>query len=392
MIALVFLALFCAAVPAILFARNLQVFSAPENGDETPVSILIPARDEELNIAAAVECALANPNAEVLVLDDASTDRTREIVEAIAVKNSRVRLLRSEPLPAGWCGKNFACSHLAAAATHPLLLFVDADVRLAPDGAGCAARALRESGAQLISGVPREHVRTFSEILLVPLIHFLLLGFLPLRRMRSSSDSAYATACGQLILVDADAYKRSGGHAAIRSRIHDGLALAKQFRTAGFRTDLFDATTIASCRMYRTNGDTWRGFAKNTVEGLGSPARIVPITLILLAGQVAPFALLFCATRLSHLSLIVAAIAAGLALLPRLIAIRRFQQPVFSALLHPIAIVSLLIIQWVGLARFLLGKPTQWKSRQYGARLPALALTGDGVPATNAREQFPKRV
>ena len=363
MIALSWIALICAAIPAALFLRNLRVFVAPPpaaTGSAQRVSILIPARDEEANIAAAVHAALANPEAEVLVLDDGSRDRTFEIVSGIAAQEPRLRVLRGDSLPAGWVGKNYACSRLSAAASHPLLLFVDADVRLAPDAAARLGAALADSRVHLISGVPRQEVQTFSEKLLVPLIHFVLLGFLPLDRMRRSTHPAYASACGQLIMVNREAYERSGGHAAIRGSVHDGLALPKQFRFTGSRTDLADVTELATCRMYRRDADVWQGLSKNTHEGLGAPARIFPFTLLLGFGQVLPFALLPTGSWIAY-----AAIA--LALLPRVIAIGRFRQPILGALLHPFGVVALLAIQWCGLFRWLRGNPASWKGRVYSA-------------------------
>jgi hypothetical protein len=208
----------------------------------------------------------------------------------------------------------------------------------------------------LISGVPRQEVRTFSEQLLIPLIHFVLLGFLPLERMRRSTHPAYATGCGQLMMVDRGGYETAGGHRAIRGSVHDGLTLPKAFRTAGLRTDLVDVTALASCRMYRRDADVWRGLSKNTHEGLGAPARILPFSILLIAGQVLPFVLL--ATGMWQ-----AYVAAALALLPRAIAIRKFHQPLLGMLLHPFAVVALVAIQWAGLFRFISGKPTAWKGR-----------------------------
>ncbi|HEX8280763.1 MAG TPA: glycosyltransferase family 2 protein, partial [Chthoniobacterales bacterium] len=146
---LTWIALVCAAVPAAVFVRNLRLFSAPGpvSGTEN-VSILIPARDEEANIGAALSAALANARAEVVVLDDGSSDRTYEIAAEIAAREPRLRVIRGEPLPRGWAGKNFACAQLAAVAMHPVLLFVDADVRLAPDAAKRLVSALTETGAQ----------------------------------------------------------------------------------------------------------------------------------------------------------------------------------------------------------------------------------------------------
>ena len=223
--------------------------------------------------------------------------------------------------------------------------------------------------------MPRQEVEGFSQTLLIPLIHFLLLGFLPLRRMRESRHPAYATGCGQLMVVKAEAYRASGGHGAISDRIHDGLALPKRFRASGFRTDLFDATQLATCRMYQSELETWRGFSKNTHEGLGAPARIVPATLLLLGGQVLPFVLFAITPRIG-----LAFFAAMLALLPRVIAARRFSQPILSVVLHPIAIVVLLGIQWAGLVRLLRGKSVSWKGRMVASPGSArLQRTGDRI-------------
>ena len=360
MIWLALLAFGCALGPAWLFARNLTLLHPPPASGNLPAAVLIPARDEALNITEAIMAALASGAAEVLVLDDGSTDRTAELVRAIAARDLRVRLLAGAPLPKGWLGKNFACAQLAAATEQPVLIFADADVRLTNAVAPRLGAFLEESGAQLASGVPRQITRTFSEQLLVPLIHFVLLGFLPLARMRASRHPAYATGCGQLIVVNAEAYRASGGHSAMRGRIHDGLALPKIFRAAGYRTDLFDATEVATCRMYRSNRAVWRGLAKNVHEGLGSPGLIGPATLVLGLGQIAPFLLLGAQARVVFLLALAASFSA---LAVRVIAARRFQQPFAAIVLHPFAIAALLGIQWWGLARYLLGRPPEWKGR-----------------------------
>ncbi|MEO5717534.1 MAG: glycosyltransferase family 2 protein, partial [Chthoniobacterales bacterium] len=308
---------------------------------------------------------------EVLVLDDGSSDATPEIVRQIAREDPRLRLLRGEPLPPGWCGKNFACSQLAAAASAPILIFVDADVQLAPASSPRLAAFLEQAGAQLASGVPREITRTFSEQLLIPLIHFLLLGFLPLPRMRRTRHPAYGAGCGQLFVADAAAYRASGGHGAIRDRIHEGLSLPKKFREHGFATDLFDATAVATCRMYQRDGEVWRGLAKNTHEGLGSPTLIIPMTLVLLGGQVLPFVLL--PTAGTSMVKLLATLACGLVLLPRIIAALRFRQSWLGVVLHPVAIIALLGIQWFGLIRFLRGRPAVWKGRAYPPRVRDVA-------------------
>ncbi len=360
-----------ALLPALVFRRNLGLYAPPPppGADRPAVSILIPARDEEGSIRGAVEAALASEGAEieVIVLDDHSEDGTAAIVLEIAARDPRARLEPAPPLPPGWNGKQHACAVLGRLARFPLLLFVDADVRLAPDGAARAAAFLEASGADLASGVPRQETVTVLERLLIPLIHFVLLGFLPLERMRRSRHPAYGAGCGQLFLARREAYEKAGGHAAIRASLHDGVALPRAFRRAGFSTDLFDATAVATCRMYHGAGEVWRGLGKNATQGLAAPEKIVPATLLLLAGQVMPPLLLGLALLSPGPVLIPAAIGTAALYLPRLAAVRRFRQPLDGALLHPVGIVIFLVLQWVALGRKILGRPAGWKGRSYSA-------------------------
>ena len=358
----------CALIPALLFWRNQHRYAYPPAPAGKPaVSVLIPARNEEGSIRGAVEAALASRGVEleVVVLDDHSEDRTAAIVRGIA--DPRVRLETAPPLPAGWCGKQHACAALAGLARHPLLLFVDADVRLEPEGAARAAAFLEKSGAGLVSGVPRQETVTFLERLLLPLIHFVLLSFLPMGWMRRFRHPAFGAGCGQLFLARREDYERAGGHAAIRSSLHDGITLPRAFRQAGIATDLFDATAVASCRMYRGADEVWRGLSKNATEGIASPGKIVPFTLFLGAGQVMPPLLLLLALAgvLQADVLLPATLGSLAGWLPRLAAARRFRQPLDGALLHPLAILVFLALQWSALGRQLLGRPAGWKGRAY---------------------------
>jgi len=369
---LAFIALVLAAIPFCLFFLNLFVYRPLSNlrpEIEKGVSVLIPARNEEANIRPTLEAVLANHGCdfEVIILNDHSTDRTAEIVLEIAARDSRVRLESAPPLPDGWCGKQHACHILANLASHPLLAFIDADVRLAPDVVSRMMAFMERSDAALASGVPQQELGTFSERLLIPLIHFILLGFLPMRAMRRTHWPSMSAGCGQLFIARRDAYQQCGGHAMLRDSLHDGLKLPRVFREAGFATDLFDATDLATCRMYQANLETWRGLGKNATEGLASPGAIVPMTALLFGGQVLPIVLLASAPRLSAPGLLCAALASVLAFTPRLIGALRFRQPLGSALLHPLGVLALLAIQWHALARYLLGKPSEWKGRSYRA-------------------------
>jgi glycosyltransferase involved in cell wall biosynthesis len=384
----------CAILPAALFCVNLRRFREPPPPGlpEPSVAVLIPARNEEANITAALEAVRASTGAalEILVLDDHSTDRTAALVLEQAGLDPRVRLVESPALPAGWNGKQHACWTLAHAAAAPLLLFLDADVRLEPAAiarmAAFARRSANGTPAALVSGFPRLVTVGFLERLLLPLIHFILLAYLPMGTMRRSNSPGFSAGCGQFLLCDRQAYFASGGHAAIRDSMHDGLLLPRAFRRAGHHTDIADITRLAHIRMYDTPRKVWLGLAKNATEGIATPAKIVPLSLILLLGQVGPLyplcvALLLLAyerfsgvgvaTATGYVSssrdllLCVAGVVAIALWLPRLLAARRFRQPLDSALLHPLGILVLLAIQWYALARKLANRPVGWRDRTY---------------------------
>jgi hypothetical protein len=372
---LVLTILILAAIPAVLCLVNRLIYRPLPTRPLQPhqpvpqVSVLIPARNEETAIGPAIESVLSQQGVELelVILDDHSTDGTVQQVEAWRLRDQRLRLCPAPALPSGWCGKQHACHVLAGLARHPTWVFMDADVRLAPGALARLARFMTSRGVHLASGVPYQELGTFAERLLIPLIHFVLLGYLPMPFMRWFGSPAFAAGCGQLFVADAEAYRRCGGHARIRQSLHDGLKLPHAFRSAGLRTDLFDATDLATCRMYRSAGEVWRGLGKNATEGLAHPLRILPMSLLLVGGQVMPFLLLgwwgmFAPTE--RLALVVAAVAAWL---PRWLGIVWFRQPVASALLHPAGITVLLFIQWLALFRSWFGRPAEWKGRAYPA-------------------------
>ena len=228
---------------------------------------------------------------------------------------------------------------------------------------------LESSRAGLVSGFPRQQTETTLEWLLLPLIHFVLLGLLPFAGMRRSNSPAYAAGCGQFLMVHRAAYFAAGGHAAIAETRHDGLRLPRLLRTHGYATDLADLTHLATCRMYRTAGEVWLGLAKNATEGLAAPGRILPLSILLFTGQVLPtlllVALLLRRTTASApvLCCIVVGIIAGY--LPRFLAAWHYRQRLRSALFHPVGIALLLCLEWWALLRQLRGRTVSWKTRSY---------------------------
>jgi hypothetical protein len=361
------LTLLLAALYAGTTFANLRLYRPPPpaRGEVRPVSVLIPARDEEANISAVLGTVLASRGIEfeVVVLDDGSTDRTAAIVREIAARDPRVRLVEGAPLPSGWIGKQHACWQLSLAARHPLLVYVDADVRLHPDAVARLAAFTADRSLGLGSGFPRQITLTLGEMIAIPQILVVLLGYLPLGMARAQpTDPRFAAACGQVLAVTRAAYDASGGHAAIRHCIHDGIRLARGVRAAGFATDLCDLSGLATCRMYSDWRSLWAGFSKNAREGMAT-LRALPVwTLLLGGGHLLPFLLLLVAEGLAF----------GLALLAVLLvwvaafatAARTGASPL-SALLHPFGVAVTLAIQWTA---FLAGprrRPAVWRGRSY---------------------------
>lgn len=369
------LALFCAAiglVPVALGLVNLAFYRRlPKTGRgaRPAVSVLIPARNEEARIEAALEAVRASRDIdfEVVVLDDSSEDRTAAIVAALAARDGRVRLERAPALPSGWSGKQHACHVLAGHARHDLMVFVDADVRLAPDALARIANHVGRTRLPLISGFPRQETETLGERLIIPVIHFLLLGYLPLFFARWFRSPMFGAGCGQLMIVRRDAYDRAGGHAAIRDSMHDGIKLPRAFRKAGIMTGLFDATDVATCRMYEGFAETWSGFAKNATEGMATPVALPIWTVLLFGGQIAPLGFLVggLLAGLAPTALMSFALAFAGTIGLRLVYARRFRQSLLGAILHPVGVALVLAIQWAAFVGARLGRGRRWRGRRY---------------------------
>jgi hypothetical protein len=360
------IALALALLPAGLGSVNLALLPRLRAGDgdalprDALVSILIPARNEAANIEACLRAALASAGTavEVVVMDDGSEDGTGGIVARVAAGDPRVRLLSAPALPPGWTGKVHACARLAEAARGTHLLFLDADVRLAPGAAAAMAAHAAWRRIAMVSGVPRQAIGSLGEALTVPAINLLLLGYLPGGGRASTRRPGLAAACGQLVLCDRAAYEAVGGHGAMRGVLHDGLALARLFRARGHATEVVDGAPLATCRMYRGFREAWAGFLKNAREGMATPLGL-PVWTVLLAGaHLWPWALLPAPQAVLALALVFALRAA---------VTWRAREPWWTVPLHPATMLVALAIQWTALVRAAFGRPAGWKGRAYPA-------------------------
>ncbi len=358
------------AIALVMTIINLKIYRVPApdaSPAESPrVSVCIPARDEETNIEACVRSVLDGDyaNVEVVVYDDDSTDETPAILARLAEEDARVVRAPHAPLPAAWVGKQHACHQAARAATGEWLLFTDADVRFSPS---MVRRTLAEAGAlgaDMVSTFPRQITKTLPEKLVVPMIFFILFSYLPFPRMRSTPDPSASAGCGQFLFVRTEAYTTIGGHESWKDSMHDGIKMPRTLRKAGYRTDLFDGTDLCSCRMYHGFSSTWRGFAKNAYEGLGSVGLLGFITVVHLVAHVLPWVVFVGALVgvVDPLAAGPAVVAIGLAYAQRLMLAGRFDQSRLGVVLHPLSVVLMTAIQWHSYALHVTGKRS-WRGR-----------------------------
>lgn len=366
-----------ALLPACMMKSNLPLFlhlpsvskkQRQASGPDNRVTVLIPARNEQAGIAECIESVLASqwPALEVIVMDDCSTDRTLEICEQIARRDTRLKVLQGRELPMGWNGKQRACWQMALSASGDWLLFLDADVRLSEDAIARLVNAAHSGEIDLLSGFPKQLTGTLLEKFLIPLMHFLLLGYLPLNRMRASARPEYAAGCGQLFFARRTAYMTCEGHKAICNSRHDGIKLPRAFRKQHFKTDVFDATDLARCRMYHSAWQVVRGLLKNATEGIAHPKTIGIFTVLLTGAAVLPLCSLVVGwfQNWDRWVLVELGIATLLSYFPRAIAAVRFEQSWLGVVFHPLAVLLFLCLQWLALLASLCGIQIAWRGRQ----------------------------
>jgi hypothetical protein len=266
-------------------ARLLRTPPADAPPPTERVSVLLPLRDEASRVEPCLRALRAALDAcagavELVVLDDESTDGTADVVRGVIGDDRRVRLLDGAPRPPGWLGKPWACAQLAdaAAADSSVLVFLDADVVLAPHGLVATVAQLRRTGLDLVSPYPRQVSVTVAERLVQPLLQWSWLTTLPLRLAERSGRPSTAAANGQLLAVDRAAYRRAGGHTAVRGDVLDDLALLRAVKATGGRGGVTDGTDLATCRMYEDWPTLRDGYSKSLWAALGSPGAAIATT------------------------------------------------------------------------------------------------------------------
>jgi chlorobactene glucosyltransferase len=346
--------------------RRLDQF--PPAPEFPHISVLVPARNEILNIESCIASLLAQdyPSFEVIVLNDHSTDGTLPTLKRAASLDSRLKVLDGRPLPEGWLGKHWACHQLYQASTGDLLLFTDADTVHTPTMLRDSAAALLAENADLVTAFPREEVITWGERLVVPVISFGIFSFLPIYLVRFLHWSSLSVTIGQFMLFRRKAFEAIGGYEAVCSHLVDDVALGRNIVTKGFQWRLLDGTQHVTCRMYHGFTEVVDGFSKNVFAFFDY--RILQ-SLLILAGIGFAFVEPPLALLSRWVGMPVSAFPPGLAMVAVIesyllwqIAYRRFKFPAYLVILYPLSLAIFILIGLRSMVLTLTGNAS-WKDR-----------------------------
>ena len=243
--------------------------------DSAPlVTVIVPARNEEANIERCVLSLLSQdyPNFELIVVNDRSSDSTGEILERLAKRDERLRVIHGVEPPAGWMGKNHAIYQGVARAKGDYLLFVDADLQLERECLTQAVGFAMERGSDLLTLLPKLINRTFWERVVQPSIGQLVLTWFPAGLINDPRRKKVASANGPFMMFNRKAYEQIGGHEAVKGDIVEDLALARMIKQSDHRLSYVLGIDLARLRMYTSLKEIWNGWSKNFYVGVGGNA------------------------------------------------------------------------------------------------------------------------
>jgi len=334
------------------------------------VTAIVPARNEEAVIAASIASLASQPEiAEILVVNDQSTDGTASVVRSLVENIPNLRLLESGGLPDGWVGKNHALWVGVQEAKSAWLLFTDADAEHERNSASRALQIAQQHDAALVSFSPEQVTETWYEKALIPYIYLRLAKRFSYERV-NDPNSAAAAANGQFLLMRRDVYDAIGGHSSVAGEVLEDVALAMRVKAAGHRIWFGSGKGIVRVRMYRSFQAMWQGWKKNLYRLMGgTPWAVIremesnlpwiPL-LMIAAGLKYPF-LLF----LGVLLLIARQTSYGLDL-------ARNQYPFSFIFYYTPAVALYVAVLWASYRSHVNGR-IQWKGREYSVEAPESA-------------------
>ncbi len=320
----------------------------------TPVSVLIPVRNEAENITELIDCLTKQTNLdslEIIFIDDSSEDGTGKALREAKANGAAIKIISAPALPNNWLGKPWALQQGYLAAHGEIIVTLDADVRLAPTAIAQTVAML--GSREFISAYPRQVALSFSERLVQPLLQWSWMTTVPLRMAERSSRTSLAVANGQFFMVKKSALAQISGFTAITNEVLDDMKLARALITSGAHGGVADGSKIAHTRMYKNFREIKAGYGKSLWSAFATPLGAgVAIAYIFLTG-IAPIILWFTGNPIGLFTYEIIVIT-------RIFSAKRSGGRTLDSLLHPISsaiLIYLIIYSWR-----MRGK-VQWKGR-----------------------------
>jgi chlorobactene glucosyltransferase len=322
------------------------------------VSILIPVRNESGDIIALLDSIYDQDyeNYEVIILDDDSNDDTYKLCKAFCDTHQNFRIIKGEQLPAGWTGKNFACHQLALAAKGDFFLFLDADEQVHNGLINTAVYRMYQYKLGLLSVFANPYMLTNGERAVVPLLHYLLLGLLPLRLVYLIKNHFVAAASGQFMLFDAELYLRHQWHRQAKDKIVEDAEIMRMVKAEGFRGEALLANGMLSSRMYKSYVGAINGFSKNVLSVFSY--NIIWFLIYIILTISGPMMIL------TTLNIPLILFMTSIIVLGRLMSsLLAGQNPIYNLVLHPFQMLSLTAIAFIAIQKHLTHSVI-WKGRR----------------------------
>lgn len=374
--------LICTSFILIRNRKDLIVLESADPGKNLnkKISVCIPARNEENNIATLLQSLIDQKydNFEIHVLDDHSEDRTADVVKTYIRKSpDQITLHSGQSKPDDWLGKPWACSQLADYATGEIILFLDADTALQDKTLQRIANSFQKYNLDMCTVWPRQILGTALENMILPLIYYALVTLLPAiyvyrdpkwlpSPLKNKMRPAFAAANGQCIAISGEAYKLAGGHKAVKNEIVEDVELAKIVKSIGLTLRMFNGVDSVSCRMYRSAGEMFSGLRKNFLAGFNySLLKFTLAALIHIIVFILPFiGFLYSLIKGNSAILFLSVISISIILLHRLWISSWFAWNPLYAFTHPFGVAWFQYLGIIKIIDHVFQRKSDWKGRK----------------------------
>lgn len=335
------------------------------------ISVLVPARNEELNISQIVNSLLVQdyPSYELIVLNDSSEDKTGEILTSIQNIHPELKIINGKPLEKGWTGKCFACKQLYEASKGEYILFTDADTVHNNNSLRDSITIALNRKADMLTLFPKMTMVNFSEKLIMPMLWFTVMLLLPIYFVDKKGYIKFSIGIGPFMMFKRSAYEAIGGHTSVKNAIVEDVWLARKIKEYRMQLIVDDGQNMLSVRMYRNFIEIWNGFSKNIFAGFRfSSPTLFSINFIYILLFILPFMLFFiqvsCLFSL-NLQLVLLTLQVLILYISRAVISARFKLGFVSTLLHPFGAISVPVIAINSWRWIIGGKGALWKGRTY---------------------------